>query len=250
LGLGAGVLSFAAGPERIERAEQASSTFDGEWVEYVASWNGIPLASATVRTSPVVIDGAKHHEVKIAAETWSYLDLIWKMRDTIEAVFEADTIHPRSFVFRQRENRKRLDTIATFDPDEQKWIVQRQKGKKVQDYELAGTRLFDPVSAAFWARTRDFKVGESVPLDVFGGKNRYRLRLNVVGRERIAVKGGEFETYKIVPQVANLHDKGDAEKLREATIWISADEFRLPVRIDSRVSIGNVSIQLVKKRSV
>jgi len=218
-----------------------------ERVEYVASWNGIPLASAEVRIAPTWVEGKKLYEVQISAETWSYLNPIWKMRDRVEASFEAETGYPRRFAFRQRENRKSVDTIANFDLPGQKWIIHRQKGSKAQDYELIAPRTFDPVSAAYFARTLDFKIGNSVRLEVFGGKSLYAVILNVVARERIVVRGSEFDTYKIVPRIFNLSRSGLAEKVRQASIWISADEARMPVKITSQVSIGSVSIEMVRK---
>lgn len=217
-----------------------------ETVEYVASWNGIPLASAKIQAAPAVVDGKSLYEVKVLAQTWSYLDLIWKMRDTVESLFDAGSAHPRRFIFRQRENRRSVDTTANFDPGAQKWIVRRQNGNKVQNSEFIAPRTFDPISATYWARTLDFKVGDSIQLEVFGGKSFYRVILNVVGREKVSVKAGEFDTYKIVPQVFNLSKSGLAEKVREATVWISADEARMPVRINSKVTIGSVNIDMVR----
>jgi len=251
LWLGGALLSSAADYGTTPSQPQAQlgpHPFDyPERVEYVASWNGIPLASAKIQAAPSVVDGKSLYEVKVSAQTWRYLDPIWKMRDTVESLFDAGSVYPRRFIFRQRENRKSVDTTANFDPGAQKWIVRRQNGNKVQNSEFIAPRTFDPISATYWARTLDFKVGDSIQLEVFGGKSFYRVILNVVGREKVAVKAGEFDAYKIVPQVFNLSKSGLAEKVREATVWISADDARMPVKINSKVTIGSVSIEMVRK---
>ena len=219
----------------------------GEKATYRASWNGIPLASAEIHAALQVIGGKKFYEVKIQAETWRYLELIWKMRDSIESVFDADTFQPHRFTFRQRENRKKIDTTALFDPGNKKWTVRRQDGKKLREFDFVSQRTFDPISAAYLARSLDFKVGDKLEMEVFGGKSRYLLTLDVIGKEPISTRVGDFEAYKVIPRVTNLTKEGYAGRVREATAWISADEKRRPLRITSQVFIGSVSIEMVEE---
>lgn len=220
-----------------------------ESAQYRASWNGIPIASAEVQAAPLLINGSRFYEVKIQASTWRYLDLVWKMRDSIESVFDAETLHPRRFVFRQRENRKRIDTIALFDPGNKKWVVHRQQGAKVKDYEFVSQHTLDPISAVYLARSLDFRIGDTLRMEVFGGKSRYLVILNIVGQERITVAAGDFDAYKISPRVLNLSRSGYAGRVRQATVWISADEKRRPLKIVSEVFIGSVSIEMVEAKS-
>lgn len=224
--------------------------FDGgESTEYQASWNGIPVASAEIRSVPLVIEGKKFYQVKVQARTWRYLELIWKMRDVIESTFDAKTLYPRRFIFRQRENRKKIDTTAQFDPLSKKWIVHRQQGNRARDYEFVSQHTMDPISAAYLARSLDFKVGDTLRMEVFGGNSRYLLILDIVGREPVSTKSGVSEAYKVVPRVINLTSSGYAGRVRQATVWISADEKRIPLKMVSQVFIGYVSIELIAERS-
>ena len=221
--------------------------FDGgEKAVYQASWLGIPVASAEIEMQPVVLDGKKFFQVTVQARSWRYLDLIFKMRDTVESTFDAETLHPRRFFFRQRENRKVIDTTAVVDSATHTWVVNRQEGKKPKNFEFVSPYTLDPISAAYLARTLDFKVGDRLRLEVFGGKSRYLVTLDVVARERVSVKKGEFDAYKVVPQVADLSKTGYAKRVRQAAVWITADEKRSPVKLVSQVFIGSVSIELTE----
>ncbi len=221
----------------------------GESATYEARWSGIPVATATINASPIVMDGKKLYEVKIQAQTWKYLELIWKMRDSIESIFEAGTLQPRRFIFRQRENRKKIDTTASFDHESKKWKVHRQEGTKLRQYEFVSTNTFDPISAVYLMRSLDFKVGETIQLEVFGGKSRYLVVLEIASKERVALKNGEFDAYKIIPRITNVTRSGYAGRVREATVWISADEKRKPLKIVSQVFIGSVNIEVAEKKS-
>lgn len=213
---------------------------------YQASWNGIPVATAKINAEPVWWEGKKSYRVRIKARTWKYLDPIWKMRDSIESIFSGENFQTRRFTFLQKENRKRTYTLALYDPGTETWTVRREKKRKVKWFEFVSDDTLDPISAFYRVRSLDIKVGDRLRLNVFGGKSRYRVTLEVVAKERISVQTGSFEAYKIISKIINISRKGYAQRVREATVWISANRNRTPLRIVSKVFIGSVTIDLVK----
>lgn len=221
----------------------------GERAVYRGSWLGIPVASAEIQTVPLFMNGKKYYHATLQASTSKYLEFVWKMRDSVESVFDSQTMQPHRFVFRQRENRKNTDTTASFDPATQKWSVRRQEGAKIRDFDFTSDNTLDPISAVYLARSVDFKIGDTLRLEVFGGKSRYLVLLDVVSKERITIGDNSLDAYKIVPRVQNLSREGYAERVREVTVWISADDRRRPVRIVTQAFIGNVIIELMEEKS-
>jgi len=199
--------------------------------------------------TPVFRGGRKFYDVKVEAKTWKYLDLFWKMRDSVESVIDAKTLQPERFVFRQRENHRKVDTTAEYDSRQHRWSVKQEGGKKNQRFEFISDKTFDPVSATYFARAQEIEVGKTIVMEVFGGKNRYRVELNIVGKEKIRTKLGEHEAFKIIPKVTNLSRDGVADKMRQATVWITADHERKPLRIMSHVTIGNIYVDLVEEKN-
>jgi hypothetical protein len=68
----------------------------------------------------------------------------------------------------------------------------------------------------------------------------------VVGREIIQLSNGtRYDTYRLEPELDLVG--GVFEKSRDAKIqlWVTADDRRLPVRIQSKVSVGNFVGELV-----
>jgi len=242
------IVIAADSPPQFKNYTPKYRPFDkGEHAVYQASWLGVPVASATIDMRPVVTDGKKTYHATVKAESWRYLDMIFKMRDVIESTFDAETLHPLRFSFIQRENKKANDTIATVDPATHKWTVQRKEGKKRRDFDFESPYALDTVSAVYLARSLEFKAGDSFQLEVFGGKSRYLVTLDVVGKERVTVKGKQYEAFKIVPKVADLTKTGYAKRVRQATAWITADEQRLPVKMSAQVFVGSVNIELVEE---
>ena len=236
-------------PEAVPLYQPGNIPFSaGEEAFYKASWNGVPVATAKVQTSPVWIGGDKFYRVQVEAKTSKMLDLIWRMRDTISSTFEAKSLVPSRFVFNQRENRKVTDTEAVYDRANRKWIVSRQRGKKLRNFEFDSPNTLDPITAVYLARSLDLRVGEKLYFNVFGGRSRYLLELEVEGKEKIELDSGKHEAFKLVPRITNVTKDGYAGRVREATVWVSADEKRTPLLLASKVFIGTVYIELVAEQ--
>jgi len=223
----------------------------GEKEVYRATWNGMfSVATAEVQTAQKVVDGKKVYQVRVEAKTSRALDLIWKMRDVISSTFDAKTLLPAHFAFNQRENSRVIDTEARFNPAIQQWSVNRQQvGKKPRVYNFDSNNTLDPISAVYLARSTDFKVGDKLYFKVFGGRYQYLLELFVEKKEPVALASGKtVEAYRIIPSVQNITKNGYASRFNEATIWISADERRLPVKLSSKIAFGSVQLDLVEDK--
>jgi hypothetical protein len=224
---------------------------DGEKEVYQASWNGmISVATAEVHTTQAVIDGKRVYQVRVEAKTSKALDLIWRMRDTISSTFDAKALAPSRFTFNQRENSRVIDTEARFDPVSKQWSVNRQQaGKKPRVYRFDSNNTLDPITAVYLARSIDFKVGDKLYFKVFGGRYQYLLELLVDRKEQVTLKSGKrVEAYRLVPRVQNLTKGGYSDRFNEASIWISADERRVPVKLSSKISFGTVHLDLVEDK--
>jgi len=222
----------------------------GESVRYKASWNGIPVASAEIETRSIWIAGKKFYRVKIRAKTWKVVDLIWKMRDSLESIFDAQTFSPHRFIFSQKENRRRTETRVSFDQQTKKVMVHRQKGKKIKQFEFVSDETFDPISAVYLLRSLDVKIGDRLEMNLFGGHNHYRLVLHVVEQERIHLAVGKFDAFKIDAQLIKqtpLTDdrKNHRQKVRRGSLWISSDPKRILLKASSKVWIGSVYLELM-----
>jgi hypothetical protein len=220
----------------------------GEKEVYRATWNGmIAVATAEIHTVPTIIDGKKAYQVRVKAQTSRALDLIWRMRDTISSTFDAKALLPSRFTFNQRENSRIIDTDARFDRASKRWEVNRQQaGKQPRVYHFDSNNTLDPITAVYLARSTEFKVGDKLYFKVFGGRYQYLLELFVEKKEPVALASGKtVEAFRIVPRIQNITKKGYASRLNQATIWISADERRLPVKLSSKIAFGSVQLEVV-----
>jgi Protein of unknown function (DUF3108) len=237
-------------PEKVPVYQPKFYPFDGgERAVYKASWNGIPVATAVIATTSQFIGGKKFYNVRVDAKTSPILDLFWKMRDTITSTIEAKPLAPTRFTFSQRENLKVIDTEAKFDRTAKKWSVHRDERTEVKKYEFdQPPNTIDPITAVYLARSQDFKVGDHLYFNIFGGKYRYLLDLEVERREKVHIASGSIDAFKIVPRIKNLMKDGYAERVNEGSVWISAAERRIPVMLSSRIFVGSIYIERIEDK--
>jgi hypothetical protein len=223
----------------------------GEKAVYRASWNGMfSVARAEIFTTPALVDGRHVYNVRVEAKTSRALDLIWKMRDTIQSTFDAKALLPSRFSFHQRENSRVINTEARYIESTKRWTVNRQQiGKRAKIWEIDSQNTFDPLSAVYLARSLDFKPGDRLYFKVFGGRYQYLLEMNVERKEHVTLDSGRtVEAFRIIPRLQNITKNGYAERMNEAVIWISADERRMPVKLTSKITFGSVHLELIEDK--
>ena len=83
----------------------------------------------------------------------------------------------------------------------------------------------------------------ALPISVFFDKELFNLDINVLERKRIKIKGlGSQEVIHISPQLVT----GDVFKEgNEMSIFVSANQSKVPLLIESAVSVGSVKAILV-----
>ncbi len=212
--------------------------------EYSVGWEGISAASCslTVREEP------GRYVIDAAARTYSGVDLLYKLRYEAHGVIDAEDLSSIRLAIDHRENSRHKMINVTFRPETGSIFAIRQTGdinpsQKEVEFSPKNPTL-DPIAAAFLARSLDWKVGDTKHFDVFNGKSRYFISLTAVDRRTMRFQGRERPVFVISPQVRNLTTTKPRSKLRQAYIFVTDDEDRDILRIESSVFIGSVSVDL------
>ncbi len=207
---------------------------------YKVTWQGVPVADAEIEVYPV---SSPSSPVRVVARTKTkgLVAAFYKMKHHSESMFERGTFRPVHFSSNQKERRKEKFREVDFKRDglvrSARW--REGRAKTVQEFRPENP-LFDPISAAFLAKSLDLSVGKKVSFDVFNGKHRYLIDFEVEKLERIKVKGQSVEAFKVVPSVQKLTDTEGEKKLKSAALWITADDRREILKVSSSVYIGSV----------
>jgi hypothetical protein len=101
----------------------------------------------------------------------------------------------------------------------------------------------DVISAFYYFRLLDFKVGDRMAVPTQAGVKNYELVVDVLKRETVRVEAGSFDCFLLKPHVKYdnvFQNKG------EILLWVTADARHMPVKIQTKILIGNVDIELIQ----
>ncbi len=209
--------------------------------EYRVSWQGIGAAKVKVYVEK--LDGEYH--VSATARTNRYIDVFYKLRYRASGIFSSD-MTPKRMEIDQRENSRTKQDKVAFLPNGNIHAVRWKRGKLETD-EVFDPQNFtlEPFSAGFLARSLPWELGQTRHFDTFSGKSRYLISLTAEDRTEMNVNGETRPVWVVVPKVIKLTSGDGKSKLREARIYVTADERREILLIKSDVFIGSVNTQLV-----
>ena len=111
--------------------------------------------------------------------------------------------------------------------------------------ERSAPRPLDDGSFFFFVRTQDLVVGETYEYPQYFRPDRNPVIVRVIGRERINVPAGTFDTIVLQPVIKT---KGIFSEKGEARIWLTDDPSRVMVKMTAKVSFGTLSMSLTSMR--
>ena len=86
---------------------------------------------------------------------------------------------------------------------------------------------------------------------VYPATSAYLTTITVLSHEHVSVRAGSYNAIKLDLQLKRVGKKLELEphrKFRRATIWISDDENRIPLRIEAQIFVGTVFGELQSVR--
>jgi hypothetical protein len=105
--------------------------------------------------------------------------------------------------------------------------------------------VYDPSTALYRFRSTDLTPGKTVQVEVFTGKDRYRITARVVRKENVRLTSGERSAIRLHPMVFSVDDAPQKNLIPEATsLWVATDTAHTPLKLESVVPIGQIVVEL------
>lgn len=232
-----------------EFCEMENNTFEaGEEIVYKIyyNWNFMWLSAGEV-TFRVYDNGAEYH---LAARGRTYKSYEWffKVRDNYDSYIDKNTLLPSVSVRDVHEGNYQRYDKTSFDQSDYKATSLRGRTRAdatSEEFSLAGC-THDILSILYYMRNLDFdnmQQGDEIPIKIFFDRETFPLQVKYLGTERnTKVKGlGRFRTHKFSPQLitGEVFKEGD-----EMSVYVTQDDNKIPVLIESPVSVGSVKVVL------
>jgi hypothetical protein len=238
-------------PEQISinPCSMSNSAFQhGETIVYKLyyNWNFVWLAAGEVTFR--VKETKDQYHFSVHGTTYKSYEWFYKVNDRYDTYVDKKTLLPVLSIRDVQEGKYRLYDKVTFDQQGKKAFSLRGKTKDVAqltEYPIENC-MHDILSIIYYTRNVDFgniANGGTFPIKIFMDKETWPLKVSYLGKEKDKrIKGfGKMNTIKFSPEVISGYVFGEGAKM---TVWASDDRNKIPLLIESPVSVGSVKAVL------
>lgn len=211
-----------------------------EKLVYSLSWTGIPVGTATQE----ITGDETSRQIVSTAKSNDWLSAFFPVDDRTESKLarkEPYPGEPRIFRMLLKEGSRTRDREITFNRTAGTARFHDRISGEQLDVAIGGDTL-DIYSSFYFVRHQSLAPGKSIYLNVLDSKQLHRIEVRVLRKERVKVPAGEFATIVLEPMVKS---EGVFEGKRGAYIWLTDDERRIPVKVQTKVRVGSVTAVLV-----
>jgi hypothetical protein len=205
-------------------------------------WLGIYVGKAVLEA---VNDNGN---IKITSQVHSapLISAFYKVEDYAESHITNGV--PSFFKIKQREGRKRGNKETFFDVTNKKVThINHIKGTK-DEHTISADNLWDVMSGFYYLRTQKFNVGETVYINIFDSNKFYKAEVDVLRKDKVVMPNEkEMDAVVVKPR---LKSEGLFENKGDISVWLSDDDMKIPLKVETEVPIGKVTAELKSLETV
>lgn len=238
------LLAGAQKNSTVERVSKQEAFQSGEKLFYHIRYGFAKGAEARFETSDTLIQGKRAFRHNIAGWTTGLLDMLYPVYDVYTTYTDPLSDLPLRAVRNVREQKYLDYKVDLYDRHSRKDSVEvtRETGARL----VFPRNTMDLVSAVYFVRNRlsnmKLKKGVRIEIPVYFNAEFYPLVIQYVGDEIVKTKFGKMKCHRFLPLVKT----GDLFKTQDAiTVWLTADENHIPVRVRFKLFLGSMYCDLV-----
>ena len=212
---------------------------------YHFGWSGITAGKGDIHFTKA---GPKHFQMDAKGGTTGFARALWRLDATYHGVVNTDTLRPVESKQVEAYRRKKITTELTFTDANVSRTRSDSPGSKDNKPKIFSfPDLFDLHGAMLYLRSQPLTDHAVYRIVVYPATAAYLATVTVLGRERVSVHAGSYGAIKFDVQLKRVGKDLELEphrKFRRATVWVSDDENRIPLRIEAQIFVGTVFAEL------
>ncbi|MBI3303510.1 MAG: DUF3108 domain-containing protein [Deltaproteobacteria bacterium] len=217
----------------------------GETLAYTATLNELPAGDVEIRLRKERQDEREVYRITAQARTGELIDYLYRLRGSADGTFTANGFTPLLFRLTYTEGERQRELGVRYDPAAKTLRGSMKKRERVKERSVPAVDVYDPITALYLLRSRDLTPGTPLQVEVFTGKERYRIVAQVVRKEDVQLTSGVRPAIRLHPEVFSLDDAPQENLLpQETTLWVTVDGTHTPLKLESFVPIGKVVVEL------
>ena len=220
----------------------------GERLTFQISWGIIPAARVTLEVADPGEEGggeAAYHFI-LNAHTLPVIAWLYPYQERIDSLAAAGV--ERSLLYKKvQESRHPRDQVVRFDW-QQGLARLTNYGSPAEPIALQPGTL-DPLAALYYIRAQSLGGEFNLEQWVTDGKKLSRGRARFIQRESLSIGGKTYQTVKIEPDMRDVSGVFEKSPGAKMFIWLTDDERKLLVKLQSKVVVGSFVAELLADES-
>lgn len=216
---------------------QASLRFGpGESLSYEVSLNETKVGKAVFEvTEKTRMAGRPVYHIvsKIRSNKW--ISLFSRIDDQVESYIDVEAGYSHRITINKR--RRKGEELKTVDFDQVGHRAIQSKDDKQEVFDIP-PKVQDFLSSLYFLRTQDqLRPGGSVFIDLHQNQKNWQIEVHILDKEQVSTPAGTFQTIKVrtsFPDGGLFKTKGDL------VIWLTDDDKRVPVKLQSEGNRGTM----------
>lgn len=226
--------------------EEAFKT--GEILKYRIHYGFVNAGRATLEVKGTTLhNGHKVYHMIGKGRTTGMTDLFFSVRDQYETYIDPTLWTPRKFVRDVKEGGFEIKRNIEFSPEKSEAV---DKLNKIDSTYVLPSGIQDIFSMFYLARSvqvEKWTKGDVFTFPVFLDHEVYPMQFEYLGEETIDSDIGDINCLAFRPSVQDGRVFKDKEGM---ILWVSNDKNRIPVRIESELSVGSIKVDLTDAKNL
>lgn len=217
---------------------------EGEKIVLGVSYFGVEAGTFTLEVAPMVhVNGRKSYHFKYHVKSSPLFAMFYTADDISETFVDYQNLLPYSYEVHVNESKQVRETKVFFDHKKKKatmWDKKKRKGKALEERKLNWNLLpysQNVFSVPYYLRTFTFKVGKKLKVRVGHEGKNIIMTAEVLRKEKLYTDIGVFDTFVIKP---SFDVEGKFKPTGENLLWLTADDRKFIVRLESKIKIGTI----------
>lgn len=213
----------------------------GERFLYDVKYGFIKAGEAGIEILPELVDyrDTSCYHIHTWAQTSKAFSAFFRVDDSIHSYMDPRGIF--TWYFEKRLNEGSYHDVKVVDYDQRRGKAYLYDKGVPKDTTNIPLFVQDAITALYYFRLQDIDVGRSYHVPTHDIRKTYPLRVDVLALEEIEVGAGTFRCFKVEPV---LESAGIFKQKGRIFIWFSDDDYRMPVLLKSKVTIGSFTAEL------
>lgn len=220
----------------------------GEKLTFKVRYGFVRAGTATMAVVKETIKNEHEvYHIQTTAQSVSPFSWVYKVDDVVNSYMDKTGLFSWRFEKKLREGDYKIDHLVNYLPEDSLAKVHTIRYKDEVEEKRFDVKVppfaLDILASFYYIRTKPLRIGDIISMTNHDNKKVYDLEVHVYMRENIDTAAGTFRCLKIEPLL-----KGDGifKQKGRLLVWVTDDQYKIPVQMTSEVVVGHITTELEK----